>query len=95
MKKGHFSRSGQHCALREKCLYSELFWSVFSSIWTEYGEIRSISPYSDQMLKNTDQNIPNADTFYAVVINPFQSNILFGSLKFSDILNGNKTGALT
>ena len=29
--------------LREKCLFSELFWSVFSRIWTEYGEIRSIS----------------------------------------------------
>ena len=29
-------------ALREKCLYSELFWSVFSRIRTEYGEIRSI-----------------------------------------------------
>ena len=24
--------------LREKCLYSELFWSVFSRIRTEYGE---------------------------------------------------------
>ena len=28
--------------LREKCPYSELFWSVFSNIRTEYGEIRSI-----------------------------------------------------
>ena len=26
-------------ALREKCPYSELFWSTFSSIRTEYGEI--------------------------------------------------------
>ena len=24
-------------ALREKCPYSELFWSVFSRIWTECG----------------------------------------------------------
>ena len=23
--------------LHEKCSYSELFWSVFSRIWTEYG----------------------------------------------------------
>ena len=23
-------------ALREKCPYSEFFWSVFSRIWTEY-----------------------------------------------------------
>ena len=43
-------------ALREKCPYSELFWSVFSHIWTEYGEIQSISPYSVQMRENTDQN---------------------------------------
>ena len=33
---------------REKCLYSELFWSVFSRIRTEYGEVR--------MRENTDQN---------------------------------------
>ena len=30
------------------------FWSVFSRIQTEYGEIR-ISPYSIRMLENTDQ----------------------------------------
>ena len=26
-------------ALREKCPYLELFWSAFSQIWTEYGQI--------------------------------------------------------
>ena len=41
--------------LREKCPYSEFFCSVFSRIWTEYGEIRSISPYSVRMRKNADQ----------------------------------------
>ena len=30
--------------------------SVLSRIWTEYGEILRISPYSFQMRKNTDQN---------------------------------------
>ena len=25
-------------SLREKCPYSEFFWSVFFRIWTEYGE---------------------------------------------------------
>ena len=30
--------------LREKCPYSEFFWSVISRIWTEYGEIPSIRP---------------------------------------------------
>ena len=42
--------------LREKYPYSELFWSVFSHIWTEYGEIIRVSPYSVRMRENTDQN---------------------------------------
>ena len=42
--------------LREKCPYSELFWSVFSRIRTEYGKIQHISPYSVQIRENTDQN---------------------------------------
>ena len=31
------------------------FWSAFSRIRTEYGEIRSISPYSVQMRESMDQ----------------------------------------
>ena len=31
------------------------FWSVFSRIGTEYGEILRISPYSGRMLENADQ----------------------------------------
>ena len=33
---------GKHLyySLREKCLYSEFLWTVFSNIRTEYGEIR-------------------------------------------------------
>ena len=42
--------------LSKKCPYSELFWSAFSRIWTEYGDIRSISLYSVQMGENADQN---------------------------------------
>ena len=42
--------------LRKKCSYSELFWSVFSRILTEYREILRISPYSARMRENTDQN---------------------------------------
>ena len=37
-------------ALREKCPYSELFWSAFFRIRTEYGEILRIKP------ENADQN---------------------------------------
>ena len=32
--------------LREKCPYLEIFWSVFSRIRTEYGEILRVFPYS-------------------------------------------------
>ena len=35
--------------LREKCPNTEFFWCAFSGIWTEYGEIRSISQYSVRM----------------------------------------------
>ena len=31
------------------------FWSLFSRIWTEYGEIRSVSQYSVRMRDDTDQ----------------------------------------
>ena len=31
------------------------FWSVFSRIWNEYGEIQSISPYSVRMREKTVQ----------------------------------------
>ena len=31
------------------------FWPVFFHIWTEYGEILCISPYSVRMRENTDQ----------------------------------------
>ena len=35
---------------------SELFWSVFFHIPTEYGEIRSISRFSVRMRENADQD---------------------------------------
>ena len=39
------------------CPYSELFWSVFSCVWTGYGEIRmDISPYLARMEENADQD---------------------------------------
>ena len=45
-----------HIALRKMCPYSELFWCLFSRIRNEYGEIRIISLYSDQMREDTGQN---------------------------------------
>ena len=43
-------------ALRKKCLYLMLFWSILSLIWTKCGKILRISPYSVRMRENTDQN---------------------------------------
>ena len=76
-------------AVREKCPYLELFWSVFSRIRIEYGQIRSIFTCSVQMRKMRTKITPNTDTFYAVldplkylwcsffakIINSFQLNI--------------------
>ena len=42
--------------LCEKCLYLELFWSIFFRIRTEYGEMLRISPYLVRMHENTDKN---------------------------------------
>ena len=42
--------------MHEKCPSSELFWSVFSYIGTQYGEKFRISPHSVQMQENTVQN---------------------------------------
>ena len=49
-------------ALREKCTYSELFWSTFSPIRTEYGEILCIFSYSVQR-ENEEQNKPECEHF--------------------------------
>ena len=43
-------------SLREKYPFTELGWSTFSRIRTEYGDILRISPYLVQMPENTDQN---------------------------------------
>ena len=42
-----------HCV---KSVFSELFWSAFSRIRTEYGKMQGISPYSVWMQENADQN---------------------------------------
>ena len=51
-------------ALREKCPYSELFWSLFSGIRTEYGEILHIQSKCGKMRTRIT---PNTDTFNAVI----------------------------
>ena len=50
------------------------FWSVFSRIWTEYGEILHIAQYSVRMQENTNagkygpEKNPYLDTFHAVLL---------------------------
>ena len=55
---------------REHCVKSvqmrSFFWSVFSHIWTEYAEVRSISPYSVRMRENMDQKKLRIWTLHAV-----------------------------
>ena len=53
-----------HGVLRKKCPYSELFWSAFSRIRTEYREIRSTSLQSE-CWKIRIRITPNMDTFHA------------------------------
>ena len=42
-------------SLCEKFPNTEFFWSVFSRIWTEYGDVWNKSPCSVRMRENTDQ----------------------------------------
>ena len=52
---------------REKCPYSEFFWSVIFRILIEYGEIRIISPYSVQMRENKGQKNSEYGQFSHIV----------------------------
>ena len=54
-------------SLRGKCPYSELFWPVFSRIWTKYGEIRGIYAYLVRMRELRTRISLNMDTFRAVI----------------------------
>ena len=62
--------------LREKCPYSALFWSAFSRIQTEYGEVLRISLYSVRMRENVDQNNSKYGHFLRSVIFFQCSNLL-------------------
>ena len=58
-----------------------MFWSVFSRIRTEYGEIRSISPYSARMWENTDQNNSQYGHFlrsvFALLLTPLRFSLMY------------------
>ena len=53
--------------MREKCSYSEFFWSVFFRIPTEYKEIWIIRIHAECGKLGT-RKIPNTNTFQAVLL---------------------------
>ena len=55
LKNFQVSPDHSNSALHKKCPYSEFFGSLFSRIWTEYGEILCISPYWVRMRENAWQ----------------------------------------
>ena len=55
-------------SLLGQCPYLELFWFVFSRIWTEYEDIQSIYLYSLRMRETMARKTLNKKTFHAVHI---------------------------
>ena len=69
---------------REKCSYLKFFRSLLYRILTEYGEIRSISPYSVRMRENTDQK--NSEYGHFSRSASFKKNIPYSqALRISNI----------
>ena len=60
--------------LRKECPYSELFWSAFSCIQTEYQQMLRICPYSVRMRQNVDQNNYEYGHFSRSLMLPFLIN---------------------
>ena len=58
---------GKVRTLREKCSYSEFFWSKFFRIRTEYGEILIIPLYSFRMREIADQKNSEYGHFSRIV----------------------------
>ena len=52
-KLSHEMTNDLHCVKSVQIL--SFFWSVFSCILTEYGDLRSTSPYSARIQENTEQ----------------------------------------
>ena len=69
-----------YITLREKYLYLELLWSVFSGIPTEYEEILYFSPYLVWMRENADQNNTEYGHFLGSVIGLLSQQMLLNAL---------------
>ena len=69
---------------REKCPFSPAFyWSVFSHIPTEYGVMRSISPYSVQIRQNKVQKNSKYGLFLRSVRKDPANSLSFWNVKHS------------
>ena len=67
-------RNSNLLPLREKYRYSEIFWSAFSRIWTEYGVRYSISLRIQSECEKIRTKITrNTDTFYVVYSSSFHN----------------------
>ena len=74
-KFGHFSCG---TSLREKRLYSEFFWSVFSRIRSEYRKILYIiSIFSPNAGKYRPEKLRIQTILHAVLVNSFKTNFSF------------------
>ena len=80
---GEKDRIFVYITLREKYLYLELLWSVFSGIRTEYEEILHFSPYLVRMRENTDQNNTEYGHFLRSVIGLLSWQMLLNALLIS------------
>ena len=67
--------------LCEKCPNTEFFWSVFSCIWTEYGEILRSLRIQSECGKIRIRKIPCLDTFHAVILKNVHDRVNFDTYK--------------
>ena len=71
--------------LRKKCLYSEFFWSPFSRIQTQYGDLQSKFTFSVQMRENADQKSFEYGHFSRSVTRKFKfKRLLFSLMQLLD-----------
>ena len=73
-------------SLRRKCPYSDFFWSAFSCIRAQYGDLQSKSRCSVQMRQNTNQeNSENEHFSLSDCLEKFFMFTSFSSRNFSTL----------
>ena len=58
------------CYCVKRVQIRRFFWSIFSCIWTEYGDLRIKCPYSVQIRENVDQEKLRIWTLFAQCVVP-------------------------